>query len=304
MDILDIKKAQKYTDKQVDKLRLTTAKRIENLETKAKALEGLNPNQEAKQTVTGYDIVSLPKSAANGHMGVGLKGLTATNLIQNGNFADGTMGWSAGASTITVKNHILSHTSSGTSTYPSVWTTTTNRFQMMKDHKLYIRRTCRVTYDECVQMLSYFSDNDVPISAPTIKTPEKDAWYTTSGIVLVPEEYDGQSPALYMSHGQSTPTTGATMEVKEVLVIDLTATFGADNEPTKEECDIMFANYFDNTQHTAGSVRVKSVGKNLVDYPYEDTTKTSNGISFTDNGDGSITVSGTATAVTNLPERL
>jgi hypothetical protein len=36
--------------------------------------------------------------------------------------------------------------------------------------------------------------------------------------------------------------------------------------------------------------------KNLLTYPYYDTTQTLNGITFTDNGDGSITVNGTATA--------
>ena len=39
-------------------------------------------------------------------------------------------------------------------------------------------------------------------------------------------------------------------------------------------------------------VTVKS--KNLIPYPYYDTTKTANGITFTDNGDGSVTVNGTA----------
>ena len=42
------------------------------------------------------------------------------------------------------------------------------------------------------------------------------------------------------------------------------------------------------------NVRVSS--KNLIPYPYVDTTKTVNGITFTDNGDGTITVNGTATA--------
>ena len=37
-------------------------------------------------------------------------------------------------------------------------------------------------------------------------------------------------------------------------------------------------------------------GKNLLKYPFANTTKTENGITFTDNGDGSITVNGTATA--------
>ena len=37
-------------------------------------------------------------------------------------------------------------------------------------------------------------------------------------------------------------------------------------------------------------------GKNLLKYPFNETTKTVNGITFTDNGDGSIAVQGTATA--------
>lgn len=37
-------------------------------------------------------------------------------------------------------------------------------------------------------------------------------------------------------------------------------------------------------------------GKNLMHYPYRNTTKTINGITFTDNGDGTITANGTATA--------
>lgn len=41
---------------------------------------------------------------------------------------------------------------------------------------------------------------------------------------------------------------------------------------------------------------VRSMGKNLITYPYYQTTKTENGITFTDNGDGTVTVNGTATA--------
>ena len=44
----------------------------------------------------------------------------------------------------------------------------------------------------------------------------------------------------------------------------------------------------------------KERGKNLIPYPYYETTVTKNGVTFTDNGDGSITVNGTATANTNF----
>jgi hypothetical protein len=42
-----------------------------------------------------------------------------------------------------------------------------------------------------------------------------------------------------------------------------------------------------------GSVEVKSVGKNLLPYPYYEKTKTMNNVVFTDNGDGAIKVNGT-----------
>lgn len=47
-----------------------------------------------------------------------------------------------------------------------------------------------------------------------------------------------------------------------------------------------------------GSVEFACRGKNLLPYPFEETTKTVNGVTFTDNGDGTITVNGTATAGT------
>ena len=49
-----------------------------------------------------------------------------------------------------------------------------------------------------------------------------------------------------------------------------------------------------------GTLEVKSTGKNSLPYPYLDTTFEKNGLKFTDNGDGSITVNGTATAQTNF----
>lgn len=46
---------------------------------------------------------------------------------------------------------------------------------------------------------------------------------------------------------------------------------------------------------TTDGTTVIHCGKNLLPYPYKNTTITTNGITFTDNGDGSITINGTAT---------
>ena len=47
---------------------------------------------------------------------------------------------------------------------------------------------------------------------------------------------------------------------------------------------------------TGRDLTVNACGKNLLKYPYVNTTKTINGITFTDNGDGTVTANGTATA--------
>ena len=45
---------------------------------------------------------------------------------------------------------------------------------------------------------------------------------------------------------------------------------------------------------------VTRCGKNIIPYPYAETTVTKNGITFTDNGDGSIKINGTATAAASF----
>lgn len=47
-------------------------------------LSQLNPNQEAKQSVSDYGTVSLPVNAANGHMSAVVGGVTVTQLEPNG----------------------------------------------------------------------------------------------------------------------------------------------------------------------------------------------------------------------------
>ena len=51
--------------------------------------------------------------------------------------------------------------------------------------------------------------------------------------------------------------------------------------------------YDDNTTYYGVVDTITHTGKNMLPYPYEDTTKTIYGITFTDNGDGTITANGT-----------
>ncbi len=56
----------------------------------------------------------------------------------------------------------------------------------------------------------------------------------------------------------------------------------------------------DDVANVPHKVAVGKRSKNLIPYPYVETTKTKNGVTFTDNGDGTITLNGTATANTQF----
>lgn len=71
------------------------------------------------------------------------------------------------------------------------------------------------------------------------------------------------------------------------------------DEKIAEVCDITAKGnpvQMDNLQGGVPFSEIVVSGKNLLKYPYYNTTKTINGITFTDNGDGTITANGTATA--------
>lgn len=76
VDILSYKLSKKYTDKRMQEQQVKTAKLEQELKNYKDVMAQLNPNQEVKQSVSGYGIVSLPKNCANGQVSVVIKGYT------------------------------------------------------------------------------------------------------------------------------------------------------------------------------------------------------------------------------------
>ena len=64
----------------------------------------------------------------------------------------------------------------------------------------------------------------------------------------------------------------------------------------KGEVSVKSVVHLDDVSPNKETVLVKLSSKNLMPYPYKQTTQEKNGITFTDNGDGTITANGTATA--------
>lgn len=73
-------------DAELQKAKLALAKRLCDLEGQAQVLAGMNPNAEELVTATSIEpIVHLPKNAASGRASVGMQGETRTNLVRGGN---------------------------------------------------------------------------------------------------------------------------------------------------------------------------------------------------------------------------
>lgn len=244
-------------------------------------LNSANINQEAQTTVSGVDTIALPKTAANTGMQVQLFGQSATQLVTNGNFANGTTGWSGDGSTRTVVNGVLTVTGTGASVTPNAYTSIGNK---IVGNKYYLRANVTPKSSLCASLRLTSIDSVQIISNPVINNS-----YLLSGIITASSTYN--LIVIYHYYASTADVTGAAIEVDNVMAINLTATYGAGNEPTKEQCDILFANYFEGSDNVMGTGRVRSVGKNLF-----------NGI--LEQGsilvDGTLSSSGTAVRTTNF----
>lgn len=226
-------------------------------------LNSMNPNQEARTTVSGVDTISLPKTAANTGMQVQLFGQSAENLVVNGDFRSGTTGWSSVAGTQSVVNGNLLNTGTGGLLSPFSQVTV----GLINTNKYYIKSYARVTNSVCTDLrLRLFGvDSEFII----ISSPVQNQWYSFSKIVTATST---ANQVLYLAQAYVDAATalGKVMEIDYLMLINLTSTFGAGNEPTKEQCDILFANYFEGSDNVLSTGRVRSVGKNLFNYNDKD----------------------------------
>jgi hypothetical protein len=227
-----------------------------------KVLINLNPNHEAKQTVSGYGTVTLPKNAANGQFSdVRIKGNTATNIVKNGNFVDGTAKWVTSGATISVSSNVLSVVASGVHLFPYVKNST--GITAKTGQKIFVRAKVRVTNDACLSFrLGLFPSGGGGSNITLVENPVINQWYTMSHIFNIGTTTGGEIiPEIYNIYADAITANGKVMEVKEVMAIDLTA-HGLDSL-TVDQCNQRFPYWFDGTKSTISASRLKSVGKNL-----------------------------------------
>jgi len=220
--------------------------RLEKWEQRTKAIE--NDIQEGKtaELIIDGGIGTLPDTAVNGQVSGVVKGLTASNLVKNskGNTLDGWV-----YQYVAIENDYFKIDTSNNFKLAQ-------SFNCIANHKYYL--TCRykhITSDYSIHIA--LRDDEGLVTYVTIA--EINNTFTRFSRILTPTR-NANELRIYRGAG-----TGGYFALNEIMIIDLTATFGAGNEPTAEECDKIFASWFDGTKSTVGAMRLKSVGKNLFD---------------------------------------
>lgn len=175
----------------------------------------------------------------------------ATNLVTNGDFSNGTTGWSNDGASLSVSNNTLSASGSGASANPGtsqiIGTVTTGS-------KYYLRAKVRVTNALCTSLLFRLTfGSGTTTSVGTISAPVQSQFYTIGTIFTQTDQSGAFTMILRSTYADAATASGKVMEAQYVEVFNLTAIFGAGNEPTAEQMDGIMAKFtnswFDGTKN-------------------------------------------------------
>lgn len=210
-------------------------------------MANVNVNQEAKQKVTDYGIVSLPKNTANGQVSATVKGNTVNQLLEGK--GDTLDGWLETTGTTIVNNFFKVDVAVGLITSYPVNIVNGNKYYIAVNYQAVGagRDLSILLRDGITNVAGSFILNTTDI---TMKRKSDILTATANGDRLRFFRVAGTDEGYYNLQG--------------LMLINLTQTFGSGNEPTVEQCDLMFPNYFDGTKSTISASRLKSVGKNIL----------------------------------------
>lgn len=235
--------------------KLVTDARVASLEN---TLNSANINQETTATVSGVDTIALPKTAANTGMQVQMFGQSAQNLVVNGDFrvdsnSDGLAdNWGKRPGSIATIINGKQRITAGTDNRVQLEQVSIN---IISSHKYYLKFFTSTNYSGSSPISVFSSDTSNNYYSSTQRNG------TLTSVFTAIENKSGFFIRIY----DLLMTSDIYFELDDIVLINLTATFGAGNEPTKEQCDVLFANYFEGTDNVLGTGRVRSVGKNLFD---------------------------------------
>lgn len=165
--------------------------------------------------------------------------LFATNLVTNGDFSNGTTGWTSTYGVGSVASNVYSHTGDGTNISPFFF----QSHSIITGRKYYGKAVVKVTNSVCQNIRIRFGAGvgDINIPTPTQDTEYAKSIVFTSGITLTVGD------AFTHTYADASTANGKVLQVKYVSLLDLTQIFGAGKEPTKEQMDWLLAQKYTNS---------------------------------------------------------
>ena len=224
---------------------------------RAAAFTAFDTRLTAEETATTANKISAVKSKTFADVDARLEDvefdttMMGTNLVINGDFSSGTTGWSNDGASLSVSNNTLSASGSGASANPGtsqiIGTVTTGS-------KYYLRAKVRVTNALCTSLLFRLTfGSGTTTSVGTISAPVQSQFYTIGTIFTQTDQGGAFTMILRSTYADAATASGKVMEAQYVEVFNLTAIFGAGNEPTAEQMDDIMAKFtnswFDGTKN-------------------------------------------------------
>ena len=170
--------------------------------------------------------------------------LFATNLVINGDFSNGTTSWTGVGGILSSNANIGIVTGNGT-----LALTYLNQIigTFIAGHKYYVRAKAKVTNSLASALYILIapgtSGSQISVLANNGLAPIADFQYDISSIFTQTNQIGDFNLRVRADYADNATANGKVMEVQYVSAINLTALFGAGNEPTKEQMDKLLSVY-------------------------------------------------------------
>lgn len=165
-------------------------------------------------------------------------------LITNGGPFTNTTGWTAAGSALSVSNSNMLITGNGLASY--VLSDYLTLINWTSGKMVYPELVARVTNASCTRMELQIRDSVLgSIATITVNNPIQNQWYLINTIAQATSQTNKILIRLVHFYTDAATANGKVMEVRSVKSCDLTALFGASNEPTLEQINTVGKNKFD-----------------------------------------------------------
>lgn len=167
-------------------------------------------------------VTAVPKNAAVLGVGGTIKGMTLRNLVTNGDFSNGTTGWSAGSAVLSAADNTLTITGRGTSQYCSA--TQSNICPNITNKKVFIKGRFMVTNPDCLSVHVRLEGSVAErVSKIIIENPMANTWYSFTALLQLTSAIQGESISLVIYHryANAASSLDKAMQIKDIVAIDL-----------------------------------------------------------------------------------